>query len=202
VIAAFVERIFRGDLNRDGAAADLEAHALGTEAIDEPGPVGAGSGRRQRPLAGPRENLEIVLSQKVLNAWLQNRHQTMFPLTVNLRNLEPARAALLARVAALAALAGIGGAAEALARAESWLRSVGGDESVMRALDDARHHPPALSDVLGSVQDEGVGAYAYVAALIAMEPRDPATTPFLDYLAARLALPTTIVRSARRRYGR
>jgi uncharacterized membrane protein YebE (DUF533 family) len=43
--------------------------------------------------------------------------------------------------------------------------------------------------------------YAYVAARIALDPHDPAGRLFLDYLAERLGLPITLVRSADRRYG-
>lgn len=104
-------------------------------------------------------------------------------------------------MAAIAARAGSGDPAEGFARAETWFRSVGADDTVLGALEAARNDPPALSTTLGAIQEAGLGPYAYVAALIATGPRDPVGRRFLDYLAERLALPATVVRSADRRYG-
>jgi hypothetical protein len=201
-VIGLLDRVFRGEHRRDGQAAALEAIGTGLDlgAADPPAEAGA-TGRRHRPLPEPRANLDLVLSQKVLHGWLQNRHQTLFPLAVNLRNTEPARAVLLAEMAAIAAQAGASGRDDGLNRAEAWLVSVGADPATLRAFAEARHQPPALSATLEKVQEHGLAAYAYVAALIALDPRDAAGRLFLDYLAERLALPTTLVRSAERRYG-
>jgi uncharacterized membrane protein YebE (DUF533 family) len=61
--------------------------------------------------------------------------------------------------------------------------------------------PPPLSRLLHEVQQADAAAYAYVVALAA-GGRDLASRLFLDYLAARLGLPASVVRSANRRYRR
>jgi hypothetical protein len=202
VIGGLLDRVFRGEYRRDGQSARLEALGTGLD-LTQPDaePEAAPSGRRHRPLPEPRAHVELVLSQKVLHGWLQNRHQTLFPLAVNLRNMEPDQAAQLAAMAAIAARAGGGPAEEGLQRAATWLRSLGADAGVLRAFDEASQHPPALSATLTSLQEAGLAPYAYVAALIALDPRDAVGRRFLDYLAERLALPPTLVRSADRRYG-
>src|SRR4051794_41770553 len=51
--------------------------------------------RRERPLARPRAIVEESLAQKVLHAWLQNRHQTLYPLALNFRSLRPEEVGLV-----------------------------------------------------------------------------------------------------------
>jgi uncharacterized protein DUF533 len=204
-----LSRFFRpaGEAQRDGQATELEAHATGVlpatlegAAVSRPR---AGQGRRQRQLALPRAIVTESLSEKILHGWLHNRHQTLYPLTVNLRTLDPPAAALLAQVMAVALLAG--GAppdAEDIESASSWLGGVGGDQSARAALRAAVEAPPALSALLHGIQQANLAVYAYVVALVAGPSRDPAEALFLDYLAARLGLPADVVRSANRRYRR
>ena len=194
--------LFGGAVQRDGTAAVLEAAttgvtpaALDTAEAEIPQAV---QGRRDRVLAGGQQTVVDSLAEKVLHGWLQNRHQTLFPLTVNLRSLKPEQGAALAAWMAVAALA----TREADAAPREWLGSVGADAAVLAVFDAALADPPALSEALAGVMRNGLAAYAYVAALIATDPRDAATPPFLDYVATRLALPTTVVRSAVRRYRR
>jgi len=207
--AGLLSRLFgpAGGAERDGQAAELEAHATGfSPAALEAGVVPAapaGQGRRQRPLALPRAVIAESLSEKILHGWLQNRHQTLYPLTVNLRALDPPRVALLARVMAVALLAGTAApSAERVEAASSWLGGVGGDEAARAALRAALEAPPASSVLLYGIQQANLTAYAYVVALVAAPSRDPAGALFLDYLAARLGLPAEVVRSANRRYRR
>ena len=160
------------------------------------------AGRRDRALeAGDRVLLD-GLAEKVLHGWLQNRHQTLYPLTVNLRQLDPAQGAALARWLAVSMLSNRPptDGADRRAATRAWFASVGADAALLATLDDALAAPPALSDALASIADLGLSAYAYVLALVALDPMEPASLPFLDYVAARLALPTTVVRSATRRY--
>jgi uncharacterized membrane protein YebE (DUF533 family) len=199
-------RLFQGRTEPDGASAVLEEIVTGVPpALLEPeieAPIVAG--RRDRVLEGGQRVLMDSMAEKVLHGWLQNRHQTLFPLTVNLRTLDGGQAATLAQWTAVAALA-TGDAAQAETAAletRNWLASVGADAASLAALDAAITAPPALDRTLVAVAIQGLSAYAYVAALIATDPRDAATPPFLDYVAARLALPTTVVRSATRRYRR
>ena len=205
--AGLLARLFGEPAQRDGQAAALEAHATGIgpalvegDGASRPGATGS---RRQRPLALPRETLTESLAQKVLNAWLQNRHQTLYPLTVNLRTLDAGRKALLARTMAFAMLAGGARAsAERIEAALAWLGQAGGGGDVQRAFRAALDAPEPLSTLVREVQDAGLTAYAYVVSLVATDPRDDAGQLFLDYLAARLALPANVVRSADRRYRR
>ncbi len=183
----------------------LEAHATGVaaaslapEADIQPS---APAGRRQRSLALPREVLQESLAQKVLNAWLENRHQTLYPLTVNLRTLDAGCTALLARLMAAVMLAGARALEEGRVEAVmAWLGQVGGGDEVRRALSAALQAPEALSTLVHEALNNGMAAYAYVVALVATDPRDHAGQLFLNYLAARLALPPEVVRSADRRY--
>ncbi len=204
--AGLLARLFGEPVQRDGQARVLEAHTTGIGpalvASDGAGREGAPGSRRQRPLPLPHESVAESLGEKVLNAWLQNRHQTLYPLTVNLRTLNPDRAALLARVTAVALLAGARASPERIEAASDWLGQSGGDDAVRCALRAALDAPEPLSMVLRQVQDAGLTAYAYVVALVATDPRDAAGQLFLEYLAARLTLPINVVRSADRRYRR
>ncbi len=204
--AGLLARLFGEPIQRDGQATALEAHATGIgQALaqaDGSGRSGTTGSRRQRALAQPHESVAESLGEKVLNAWLQNRHQTLYPLTVNLRRLDTGRAALLARVMAIALLAGGRASPERIEAASAWLGQAGDDDAVLCTLRAALEAPEPLSTVLRQVQNAGLTAYAYVVALVATDPRDDAGQLFLDYLAARLALPINVVRSADRRYRR
>ena len=195
--------LFQGQTARDGASAVLEAVATGVAPamLDAASTAPVIAGRRERALAGGERVLMDSMAEKLLHGWLQNRHQTLFPLTVNLRTLDAGRAATLARWTAVAVLA-TRDATDDARDMRGWLESVGADAITLAALDDAIAGPPALDRILVAIADQGLAAYAYIAALIATDPRDPATPPFLDYVAARLALPSTLVRSATRRYRR
>ncbi len=162
------------------------------------------SGRRDRALeAGDRVLLD-GLAEKILHGWLQNRHQTLYPLTVNLRQLDPVQGVTLARWLAVSMLSNRPpvDSADRRAATRAWFASVGADATLLAKLDGALAAPPALSDALAAIADHGLSAYAYVVALVALDPMAPDSLPFLDYVAARLALPTTVVRSATRRYRR
>ena len=207
-MATVLSWLFRASTERDGASAALEAIATGVpppllepDAGASTSPV---TGRRDRALAGGERVLIESVAEKVLHGWLQNRHQTLFPLTVNLRTLEAAQAVALANWMAVALLATTDRPKVDVAKqqARAWLGSAGADPATLTALDTAFAAPPALHQALAAVAGPGVSAYAYVVALIATDPHDPATPPFLDFAAARLALPDTVVRSATRRYRR
>ena len=166
---------------------------------------GAASGparpdRRQARTLEPGSVLREHLAEKVLYGWVQNRHQTLFPLTVNLRTLEPERAEVLLHVAALAVTAlgpAEAGRAEA---ARAWLRSAGAGSEGVAAFDAALDAPPPLGPLMQRVLRAGLGAYAYAVALGAVDQRDPAGQRLLDFLAARLGVPSHVVRSVSRRY--
>ncbi len=218
--AGLLSRLFGtgGQAEPDGQADELAAHATGitpvllepalpkrtlADAADRRASADAAGGRRQRPLAAPRVVVGESLGEKVLHAWLQNRYQTLYPLTVNLRTLGPRQADLLAQVMAVALLASSGTAEPAQVEAgASWLGSVGGETAALDALRAALETPPPLSQLIHAIQQADIAAYAYVVALAAGPSHEPAGQLFLDYLAARLGLPVTVVRSANHRYRR
>lgn len=162
----------------------------------------ASAGTRQRPLALPGAVVVAeTLGAKVLHGWLQNRHQTLYPLTVNLRTMDASTGALLAQMMAVALLAGAAPEPAQAEAAASWLDAAGAGKPTKAVLHAALEQPPPLSRLLHEIQQAGAAAYAYVAALAAGS-RDPAAQLFLDYLAARLGLPASVVRSANRRHRR
>jgi uncharacterized membrane protein YebE (DUF533 family) len=189
-------RLFGQGARHGDQAAVLAAHAGEDTAADE-----SSISRRHRWLPLPGEVVAEVLAGKVLHAWLQNQHQTLYPLTVNLRTLDAGRAALLARMMALAILAGAAPPSpERMDEGVRWLAQVGGSGDVEEAFRAALSAPDPLRVLLHEIQVAGLAAYAYVVSLVATDPRDEAGQIFLDYLAVRLALPANVVRSADRRY--
>ena len=186
----------------DTATAGTPGHD-GPASLPEAPEVARAAGRRGRGL----DRADIVIADqiagKILGFWLQNRHQTLFPLTVNLRTVAPAAARTLARFAAASLLAGAAGDEGERTHLRDWLEGAGADAPTLAAFTDALADPAALSTLLHEVSaSTGLPAYAYVAALVALGQRDVTAQLFLEYLAARLALPTTVVRSANRRYRR
>src|SRR5436305_9522786 len=100
--------------------------------------------RRERPLAGPQAIAEESLAQKVLHAWLQNRHQTLYPLALNFRSLRPEEAGLV--VHAMAAAITVDGRVdrEEQARAAGSLERFGIGEAERRLLGGAVRGPGPL----------------------------------------------------------
>ena len=210
-------RLFTTGPQRDGASEALEALAtgitpaslsIGVEAGSmPPGPMPPGSApsaarsRRERAL-DDSDPMAVALAQKIMHGWLQNRHQTLFPLTVNLRTLSATQVATLAGMIAVAASCCGAASAERASSIQAWFGQAGADDAGLADLQRALAAPPPLGAVIDAALAESLGAYAYVAALIAIDRHDPATGFFLDFLAARLALPVTVIRSANRRYRR
>lgn len=184
----------------DGQSEALEAHAAEAELATAE--AEADQGRRFRSLPSAETVLTEAIASKILHGWLQNRHQTLYPLTLGLRNLGPEKAATLAQMLAVALLSGPDLSQAQQDAALSWFTSVGADEAAHAVFAEAMRDPPATSRVLATVQQQEIAAQAYVAALIAVDQRSPSGRLFLSYLAARLALPYAVVRSAERRYRR
>ncbi len=203
-MATVLDRLFIGFGRRpDDPASASVAAALppeGSDVIDAS--VSAAQGRRDRSLDDGSQHLLNGIAEKVLHAWLQNRHQTLYPLTVNLRLLSAPQSAVLADWMAVALLSGRVPTADDVQSARKWLAGAGADAATLDGFAAALAAPPALSSTLARIIKHGVGPHAYVLGLIALDPADAATTPFLDYVAARLGLPTSVVRSAIRRYRR
>lgn len=181
-------------------------NASGSEALeaapgpDRPGDAAAetGTDRRNRDAAPAESQVRDVVALKVLHGWLQNRHQTLMPLSVNLVRLGEADRDLVARFAALAALSG--GDRTAPDRLRTWLASVGADGAALSAFSDALAEPPALPRCMADLARPDLAPLAFVAALVGARDGGPASRLFADYVAARLTLPNAAIRSAERRY--
>ena len=175
--------------DRDGRARSLEALAEGS--ASPVGPV--------LPTEGERLLMEKVAT-KLLGGWLANRQQTLMPHTLNFRALSPQQAGLLVEVMAAAALADGRADTARMRHLPMALRRAGAGEGeeweLRRALAEPRPLPPLLEEV----QEKGLAAHAYAAALMAADRRSRASRAFLDYLAARLGLAADVAGSLERRY--
>ena len=184
--------------NRDGRAHALEDLSE-VEPEDRPLPANT---RRHRPVAHPKTIILESLSQKVLHAWLQNRHQTLYPLTMSFRNIAPEHVDLVVHAMAAAMLAdGRAETGEAIQGGRA-LASAGGGDAERILLEAALASPMPLSTLLRQIQDANLGAHAYAASVIAVDQRSHANRLYLEYLAARLAIPGEVVSSLNRRYRR
>lgn len=193
-----LKRLFMGAANRDGHAHAFEE--LAAAELDEEENLDEAQRRRHRPVALPQTVIEESLAQKVLDAWLQNRQQTLYPLTLNFRSLEPAKIALLVRAMALAMLADGGVDPLEEAQAQRNLASLGADEATRSMMAAALADPPALSALLQEIEAADLGPHAYAASVIALNQRNAVNRLYLEYLAARLAIPTEMTSSLNRRY--
>jgi len=186
----------------DGQAGALEARALtAAAAMAEMAAAKTQGRRRQRELPSAESIMAEVVAEKVLHGWLQNRHQILYPLTMNLKAMEAGKLALLAQMLAIGLLSEADAQEGRREAALAWFTELGGERGREAAL-SALAAPMPLDRLLAAVQEEGLMAQAYVAALVSVSQHSPAGRLFLGYLAARLALPHKVVRSAERRYRR
>ena len=197
-------RLFRAPPERDGAAHALKADSTGFGNLaqfpaEAASPARAGR-RARRPIAKPEQLILEALSGKVLHDWLQNRHQTLYPLTINLRRLESGQADLLLHVAAVSLTAADPVSAARLEQTRQWIGSVGAEPDQIARFEEMGANPPGLSALLDRVQQAGLGAFAYAMSVAAADQRNIVSRLFLDYLAARLAVPANVIRSVNRRF--
>ena len=196
-------QLFKWREPADGASPALEALA------SEVGPLATdtqtgGIGRRERDANDGTAVIHDALGAKVLHGWLQNRHQTLMPLTFNVATLSAPQRAALARMLASFLLIGRP-AAEAIdfgPTLRTWLSEVGGDPDTLMTFDQALTASLPLNETFDLAQEMGLSTYAYVAALMASDTRYPVSVMLCDMVQARFDLPTAIVRSAARRYRR
>jgi uncharacterized membrane protein YebE (DUF533 family) len=198
-----LSRLFTLTRNRDGQSHALQQDALGgpAEAEFAEAPT-APSPRRRRTGPQPQRIVEEALSQKALHAWLQNRHQTLFPLTLNLRSLDAAGRELLVHIMVAAAEADGEVDQDEQDRILQALDATGGGETERRLLPEALRQPSPLAQLLRQAQDTHLGAHAYAASLLALDQHSRVNQAYLDYLAARLGLPAEVTNSLNRRYRR
>ncbi len=194
-----IGRLLGRALNRDGQAAALQADALAEGArLAQEAVAAAGQHRRRPPV--PHSVLQMAVAQKVLGAWLQNRHQTLYPLALNLRTMDAERVGLLLQVVAAALWASGPPNAAEVDRVSGWLGSVGADSVRRASLPGLLEAPQPLPALLEAVLAARIGPFAYAVALAALDQRQLVNRLFLDYLAARLAIPTDVSRSLAQRY--
>ncbi|WP_165943317.1 DUF533 domain-containing protein [Roseicella aquatilis] len=182
---------------RDGQAELLQRQALVTG--EEPDPAAAPPRRHGGPPA-PRRLLEEMLAARTLGAWLQNRQQTLFPLTLNLRVVDPAARPLLVRMVAASALAG-GAVPTAAERERLWaeLEAAGAAAAERLAFEAELAAPEPLPPLLRALQEAHLGAHAYAASLLALDRGSATSRAWLDYLTARFGLPPEVVAGLQRR---
>jgi hypothetical protein len=193
----FLDRLLSRAPRRDASAVDVEAPepvlAAGIDADAAPRAPGP-------PVRAPETVLREALATKLLDAWLQNRLQTLYPLTLNLRVLGPEARGLLVQLAAgSAAMVWDGGADRG--RLLAALATAGGGEEEVRLLDRALAEPAPLPPLLEALRQAGLGAHAYAAGLLVLGRSGAVERAWLDFLAARLGLPGTITADLERRAG-
>ena len=166
--------------------------------------VPALNGRRERGADAGTAVISDALSAKLLHGWLQNRHQTLMPLTLNLSLMTSEQQEYLAGISASLLLAGRSAddAAEFAPVMRSWLSGLGGGTTALAAFDRAIEAPMPLNVIFEMAQASELTIYTYVSALMASDPRFPVSVMLCDMVQARFDLPTALVRSAVRRYRR
>ena len=188
----------------DGASAALETIATGVSPTALDGMAASLTGRRERDPNDGSSVIQDALSVKLMHGWLQNRHQTLMPLTLNVGMLSVDQRASLARMLASFLLIGrpVAEAADFAPMLRSWLSGVGGDVDTLIAFDAALGNPLPLNVIFELAQSSNLTIYAYVAALMASDTRFSVSVMLCDMVQARFDLPSAVVRSAIRRYRR
>ena len=179
---------------------DGEASALQEKAVHEGAIAARSLSHSHRAIPRPETVLQASLAQKLLHGWMQNRHQTLFPLVLNLRNLSAGEKKLIVDAMTLALQAGES-AGSAVGRAEAWLLSVGGEASDVAALAGSRTTPLRIDETVAAVCAAGLAPQAYAATVGTLSRRLTVNRRFHDYLAARLGLAEEVARGMNRRYG-
>lgn len=198
---AGLQRLLERRIDRDGQASALEAALAAPLAADAD--LAADPGRRgDRRLKLPQEILDRSLSGKVLDGWLQNRHQVLVPLTLRLGRLDAGDVALVMRFTAVAVLNATDAGPPARRFAERWLAEIGAVSEGLAPFHAALDDPPPLSQALAALRERDLAPFAYAAAVAVVDTREPVGRLFASFVAARLALPADAVRSIDRRARR
>ena len=197
-LMAGLQRFFERRLDRDGDVPALEPPLLDVASGADLGD----RGRRDQRLRMPQEHLDRSLAGKVLEGWLQNRHQVLVPLTLRLGRLAEADAALVMQFTAVAMLNATDAGPASRRFAERWLREIGAPADGLTPFQAALDNPPPLSRVLSALRERNLAPFAYAAAVAAVDTRSPVGRLFAGFIAARLDLPADAVRSIDRRVRR
>ena len=185
-----LRRLFGITPQPDGQAGALEAEALVETPVEAPRPS------QHRPPPRPDSVVQAALAQKILHGWMQNRHQTRYPLVLNLRNTTADEAALLLAVVR-GALAAVDPGPAAFQRAQDWIATIGGElqpgaDPMLASLG------PAPIEQLHTAR---LAPQAYAACAGSLGRRTATARRYLDFLAARLGLPDDVARSLNRRFA-
>lgn len=197
---AGLQRLLERRIDRDGQASALEPALAAPPAADLD--LALDSGRRDRRLKLPQEILDRSLSGKVLDGWLQNRHQVLVPLTLRLDRLDADDVSLVMRFTAVAVLNATDAGPSARRFAERWLAEIGAVSDGLAPFHAALDDPPPLNRALAALRERDLAPFAYAAAVAAVDTREPVGRLFASFVAARLALPADAVRSIDRRARR
>jgi len=185
--------------------------ALGRTAAEEeaPGPQpSAGGPDNEAPAEAEAAPVPVqldagilgILGEKVLLAWLRNRHQLLFPFAFDLHRLDRETAQLVVHAMIAAAQADGTFDVKERERIEGALALVNPDEAERGFLVAALDHPRPLHEVLREVREVQTGALVYAASLIAVDQRKPVNRHYLRYLATRLQLSEELVGSLEQRF--
>ena len=179
----------------DDASPQLEADVT----VDPPA-----LGRRERITDAGSDFVIEALGGKLLHSWLQNRHQTLMPLSLNMALMSPRQRQGLARILASMLLAGrpAADASEAAPGLRAWLAGLGADDAVLIDFDQALETPLPLNVMFETALADELMIYAYVATMMASDTRFPVSVMLCDMVQARFNLPPALVRSAIRRFRR
>ena len=192
----FVANLVRSALGRRLEAPGAPPEAA--EAVPEaPQPASA---QHDAEPGGFDPDIVGVLSEKVLLAWLRNRHQLLFPVAVDLHRLDRAQAELFLHAMLAAAEADGSLEGSERERIEGALSLVHLKDEERRLLDSALATPQPLNAVLRAVRDVQTAALVYAASLMAVDQRKPVNRLYLRYLAARLQLSEELVGSLEQRF--
>lgn len=181
--------------NQDGQADGLEALAVPGLAQHQAAPA--------RPLRRRRQQADAAheaLAQKVLHGWIQNRNQTLHPLTLNFRTLDAPQVDLLLQALAFAMTANGHPDDDRLRRAMAAIQSANGSPDLAGRLTELIAMPQSPQVLYNALHAANLTGHAYAITMAAINQRDPVDRAFSTYLASRLAIPETVSRGIGRRY--
>lgn len=141
-----------------------------------------------------------TVAEKILQAWLRNRYQLLFPFSMDLRKLEPTQVVLFIK-AMLAAIDAEGGTEQReRERISAALQRLDDSGDFRNCVEDAFARPEPLHELLRGVRDVREAALVYAASLTVLDARKIVNRRYLDYLAARLNLSSELISSLEPRF--
>jgi uncharacterized membrane protein YebE (DUF533 family) len=186
----------RGEMGADA----VDGGGLNLASVLPAAPLPEAVAKEPTEAEGSDPGVVAVLAEKVLLAWLRNRHQLLFPFALDLNRLDANQAGLLVDAMILAAQADGTFDGKERERIDGALGHVGAGVRAQTNLDEALERPKTLNEVLRNVHDVQSGALVYAASLMAVDHRKPVNRYYLKYLAARLQLSDELVDSLEQRF--